>query len=131
MRSIIMAVSLFTTAFASAINEAFNPLSKNPLFVANYTVFACLSFVGGILFYLMFMGIDRNQEELNLVLQHSAKNAQDNNDTSVTHADFPSDSHTDLHVEKPTSTTDFRTDKPTTSTEAHDDVRFTVEEGTS
>ena len=50
MRSIIMAVSLFTTAIAAAIQEAFNPLSKNPLFVVNYTVFAALAFVGGILF---------------------------------------------------------------------------------
>ena len=86
MRSIIMAVSLFTTAIAAAIQEAFNPLSKNPLFVVNYTVFAALAFVGGILFFIVFIGIDRKQEELNLMSQEGAlREAQEAEWQSVPH----------------------------------------------
>ena len=69
MRSTVMAISLFTTAFAAAINEAFSPLAQNPLFIVNYAVFAGLSFVAGILFWYMFRSIDRNQENLNLMSQ--------------------------------------------------------------
>lgn len=38
MRSLVMAFSLFQTALASAIGEAFNPLTADPLLVANYAV---------------------------------------------------------------------------------------------
>lgn len=69
MRSIVMGISIFTTAIAAAIGEAFNPLAQNPLFVANYVVFACLAFVSGILFYLVFFRLDRAQEQLNLIGQ--------------------------------------------------------------
>ncbi|PKI83233.1 hypothetical protein MVES1_003223 [Malassezia vespertilionis] len=70
MRSMVMAViSTLTVAIASAIGEAFNPLSKNPLFTWSYTTFACLSFVGGIAFWFTFRYIDREQEQLNLIGQ--------------------------------------------------------------
>lgn len=114
MRSIIMAVSLFTTAFASAINEAFNPLAKNPLFVINYAVFACLSFVGGALFYVSFRGIDRKQEELNLLSQDSYI-AEHKNPESVSHTDFPSGGHIDEKNEK-SDTPNSLEEKPKLST---------------
>ncbi|WFD35191.1 hypothetical protein MCUN1_002041 [Malassezia cuniculi] len=67
MKSIVMAISVFTSAIAAAIQEAFNPLAKNPNFVINYGVFAGMAFAGGILFYALFRGIDKRQEELNLI----------------------------------------------------------------
>lgn len=69
MRSIVMAIGSFTSAVASAIGEAFIALSENPRWVINYGVFAGLSFVGGILFWLCFRGIDRHQDELNMIGQ--------------------------------------------------------------
>lgn len=75
MRSIVMAVGIFTTAVAAAIGEAFTPLATNPLYIINYVVFACLGFVGGVLFYLCFFRIDRKQEELNLLGQNGAGQA--------------------------------------------------------
>lgn len=69
MRSIVMSISLFTTAIAAALGEAFNALAKNPLFVVNYALFAGLAFVGGIIFWLVFHSVDRQQEQLNLISQ--------------------------------------------------------------
>lgn len=67
MKSMVMALSLFTSAIAAAIQEAFNPLAQNPNFVINYGVFAGLAAVGGIIFYVAFRSIDKRQEELNLI----------------------------------------------------------------
>ncbi|WFD18206.1 hypothetical protein MCAP1_000405 [Malassezia caprae] len=71
MRSIVMAVGTFTTAVASAIGEAFIGLSQNPNWVINYGLFAGLAFVGGILFWLCFRNIDRNQDYLNMIGQET------------------------------------------------------------
>ncbi|KAJ5681880.1 uncharacterized protein N7477_001820 [Penicillium maclennaniae] len=65
MRSLIQAISLFTNAISSAIAEALNPLSADPLLVWNYGVFAVLAFVGGILFIIQFWGLDQEEETLN------------------------------------------------------------------
>ncbi|WFD41976.1 hypothetical protein MPSI1_000614 [Malassezia psittaci] len=64
MRSIVMAIGTFTTAVAAALGEAFVALSANPLFVVNYGVFAGLSFLGAILFWLTFYKIDRRPDDL-------------------------------------------------------------------
>jgi POT family proton-dependent oligopeptide transporter len=65
MRSLIQAISLFTNAISSAIAEALNPLSADPLLVWNYGVFAVLAFVGGILFIIQFWNLDQEEEALN------------------------------------------------------------------
>jgi POT family proton-dependent oligopeptide transporter len=67
MRSLVQAVALFTSAISSAIGEALNPLSEDPLLVWNYGTMAVLSFVGGILFYIQFRGLDAEEEELNML----------------------------------------------------------------
>lgn len=67
MKSMVMAVSVFTSAIAAAVVEAFNPLAKNPTFVILFGIFSGLAFVGGIIFYIIFRGIDKHQEELNLI----------------------------------------------------------------
>ena len=71
MRSIVMAIGTVTTAVASALGEAFVGLSQNPNWIINYGLFAGLSFVGGILFWLFFRRIDQNQDYLNMIGQET------------------------------------------------------------
>lgn len=65
MRSLVMAVGLFMTAIGSAIQEALIPLTKDPLLVWMYTTVACITFVAGVLFAIMYRGIDRESDYLN------------------------------------------------------------------
>lgn len=67
MRSLVQAVALFTTAISSAIAEALNPLSNDPLLVWNYAVMGILSFVGGLFFMYQFRGLDAEEDELNML----------------------------------------------------------------
>lgn len=64
MRSLVMAVFLFTSAISSAIGEAFNPLSTDPRLVWNYATMAGLSGIGGILFWFSFRRLDREDAAL-------------------------------------------------------------------
>lgn len=65
MKSLIMSVNLFMSAFASAVGQAFTPLSGDPLLVWNYTVIACIAFVGGIGFYFTFYYLHAEEDKLN------------------------------------------------------------------
>ncbi|EIW81520.1 PTR2-domain-containing protein [Coniophora puteana RWD-64-598 SS2] len=65
MRSLVMSIFLFQSAFASAIGEAFNPLAADPLLVWNYAVSAILSGVGGVFFWLSVRKLDKQEDELN------------------------------------------------------------------
>jgi len=67
MRSLVMAFSLFQTALASAIGEAFNPLSADPLLTANYGLSMGLAILGGTLFWLQFRGQDADEDKLNML----------------------------------------------------------------
>jgi len=64
MRSLVMAVFLFTNAVSAAIGEAFNPLSTDPRLVWNYGTMAGLAGIGGILFWFSFCQLDREDEAL-------------------------------------------------------------------
>ena len=64
MRSLVTALFLFQSAIASAIGEAFNPLSADPLLVWNYGTMAVLAFVAGIAFYFVHLKIDQEHEDL-------------------------------------------------------------------
>lgn len=84
MKSLVMAVFLFTSAVASAIGEAFNgepcilstgpvffliyspilALSMDPLLVWNYGTMAALSGVGGLFFWLSFRHLDAEDAAL-------------------------------------------------------------------
>ncbi|PLW55691.1 hypothetical protein PCANC_04603 [Puccinia coronata f. sp. avenae] len=64
MRSLVTALFLFQTAIASAIGEAFNPLSADPLLVWNYGTMAVLAFVAGVAFYFFHRKIDQEHDEL-------------------------------------------------------------------
>lgn len=67
MRSLVMAFNLFMTAIAAAIGEAFVSLSADPLLVWNYGVMAVLAFVGGTCFWLQYRGLDKQEDELNML----------------------------------------------------------------
>lgn len=67
MRSMVQAVALFTSAISSAIGEALNPLSADPLLVWNYGVMGVLSTIGGILFWIQFRGLDAEEDALNML----------------------------------------------------------------
>jgi len=55
------------SAIASALGEALNPLAGDPLLVWNYGVAAVLSGVGGVLFWLQFRGLDKQEDALNML----------------------------------------------------------------
>ncbi|KAF9448066.1 hypothetical protein P691DRAFT_670187, partial [Macrolepiota fuliginosa MF-IS2] len=65
MKSLVMAVFLFTSALASAIGEAFVSLSADPLLVWNYGVMGVLAFITGILVWLTVYRLDADEDRLN------------------------------------------------------------------
>ncbi|KAK7451239.1 hypothetical protein VKT23_012577 [Stygiomarasmius scandens] len=65
MRSLVMAVFLFTSAVASALGEAFVSLSLDPLLVWNYGVMGVISFIGGFVFWASVYQLDKKEDELN------------------------------------------------------------------
>lgn len=67
MKSLVMAVNLFMSAISAAIGQAFTPLSDDPLLVWNYTVIACIAFVGGIAFWFCFNHLDTEEDKWNML----------------------------------------------------------------
>ncbi|KAH9965320.1 proton-dependent oligopeptide transport family protein [Russula dissimulans] len=64
MKSLVMAMFLFTSAVSSAIGEALNPLSTDPRLVWNYGTMAVLTGIGGILFWFSFRRLDSEDSAL-------------------------------------------------------------------
>ncbi|KAG0142781.1 hypothetical protein CROQUDRAFT_662105 [Cronartium quercuum f. sp. fusiforme G11] len=64
MRSLVMSLFLFQSAIASAIGEAFNALSEDPLLVWNYGTMALIAFLAGIGFYFSHRALDAEHSEL-------------------------------------------------------------------
>lgn len=69
MRSLVMAVFLFTSAISSALGEAFVSLSADPLLVWNYGVMAVLAGVTGIVFWFYVRKLDAQEDKLNNLSQ--------------------------------------------------------------
>jgi len=67
MKSLVMSVNLFMSAFASAIGQAFTPLSGDPLLVWNYVVVAVIAFVGGVAFWFNFKHLDAEEDKWNML----------------------------------------------------------------
>ncbi|CAG8971246.1 hypothetical protein HYALB_00001412 [Hymenoscyphus albidus] len=65
MRSSIQAFSLFMNAISSALSQALVALAEDPLLVWNYGVVAVIAAIGGILFYVDNMKIDKEEDALN------------------------------------------------------------------
>ncbi|KAG9826203.1 PTR2-domain-containing protein, partial [Aureobasidium melanogenum] len=75
MKSMVMSINLFMSAFAAAIGQAFTPLSEDPLLVWNYTIITILAFLGGVGFWFCFRHLDANEDKLNM-LERSAMQGQ-------------------------------------------------------
>jgi POT family proton-dependent oligopeptide transporter len=67
MRSLVMAVQLFTTAFSAALAQAFTPLTTDPRLVWNYGAVAIIAFATGIAFHFTYRTLDAQEEQLNLL----------------------------------------------------------------
>jgi proton-dependent oligopeptide transporter, POT family len=67
MRSLVMAFNLFMNAISAAIGEAFVSLSADPLLVWNYGVMGVLAFIGGTCFWIQYRGLDKQEDELNML----------------------------------------------------------------
>ncbi|ORY71399.1 POT family-domain-containing protein [Pseudomassariella vexata] len=67
MKSLVMSVNLFMSAFASAVGQAFTPLSGDPLLVWNYGVVAVLAFLGGVGFWFCFKKLDKEEDKWNTI----------------------------------------------------------------
>jgi proton-dependent oligopeptide transporter, POT family len=67
MRSLVMAFNLFMTAISAAIGQALVALSADPLLVWNYGVVGVLSFIGGIGFWFQYRGLDKREDQLNML----------------------------------------------------------------
>lgn len=67
MRSLVMSVQLFTTAFSAALAQAFTPLTLDPLVVWNYGAVAIISFVTGVLFWIAYRKMDKEEDQLNML----------------------------------------------------------------
>lgn len=65
MRSLVMSVFLFTSAVASALGEAFVPITVDPYLVWNYGTMAVIAGVGGSLFWIAVRKIDSEEDILN------------------------------------------------------------------
>ncbi|KAK0390147.1 hypothetical protein NLU13_3720 [Sarocladium strictum] len=67
MKSLVMSVNLFMSAVSAAIGQAFTPMSKDPLYLWNYVVVACIAAVGGIAFWFCFRHLDSEEDKLNML----------------------------------------------------------------
>jgi POT family proton-dependent oligopeptide transporter len=71
MKSMVMSINLFMSAFAAAIGQAFTPISTDPYLVWNYTIITILAFLGGVGFWFCFRHLDAEEDKLNM-LERSA-----------------------------------------------------------
>jgi POT family proton-dependent oligopeptide transporter len=76
MRSLVMSVQLFTTAFSAALAQAFTPLTIDPRLVWNYGAVAIIAFVTGVVFWFVYRGLDKQEEQLNLLPTGHVGNAR-------------------------------------------------------
>ncbi|EXJ82163.1 POT family proton-dependent oligopeptide transporter [Capronia coronata CBS 617.96] len=89
MRSLVQAIALFTNAISAAIAEALNRLSGDPLLIWNYGVFAVVAFVGGLLFFLQFLNLDKEEDELNLLPEGHVYATKDEEYSSIDETQRP------------------------------------------
>jgi len=65
MRSLVMAVYLFTSAISAALGEAFVSLSDDPLLVWNYGSMGVIALISGLIFWFQYRNLDGREDELN------------------------------------------------------------------
>ncbi|PWY77400.1 MFS peptide transporter, putative [Aspergillus heteromorphus CBS 117.55] len=65
MKSLVQSLYLFMNAISSAIQQGLTALSTDPLLIWNYGFVAVLAFVGGNLFFMCNLKLDKEEDELN------------------------------------------------------------------
>ncbi|PYH46332.1 putative MFS peptide transporter [Aspergillus saccharolyticus JOP 1030-1] len=65
MKSLVQSLYLFMNAISSAIQQGLTALSTDPLLIWNYGFVAVLAFIGGNLFYLSNLKLDKEEDDLN------------------------------------------------------------------
>jgi proton-dependent oligopeptide transporter, POT family len=63
--TIVLSLMLFTSALGSVFDQAFVPLSKNPLFIWIYIIVAIIAAVAAILFWILFGHYNKEEDEMN------------------------------------------------------------------
>ena len=64
MKSFVQALYLLTTAFGSALSEAFLPVVVDPKIIWMYTGIAVSAFITGCLFWFLFHHYDDDEEKM-------------------------------------------------------------------
>ncbi|KAK0727129.1 POT family-domain-containing protein [Lasiosphaeria miniovina] len=77
LRSVVQSICLFMNAISSALGFALVPLAEDPYLIWNYGVVAVAATIGGILFYLQFRGLDKEEDRLNLLPKGTFKPNED------------------------------------------------------
>ncbi|KAF2867136.1 POT family-domain-containing protein [Massariosphaeria phaeospora] len=67
MRSLVQAFSLMTNAFSAALGFALLGLADNPFLVWNYAIPGFIAFAAMCVFWLMYRGLDKREDHLNLL----------------------------------------------------------------
>uniref|UniRef100_A0A060TDZ1 ARAD1D03740p n=1 Tax=Blastobotrys adeninivorans TaxID=409370 RepID=A0A060TDZ1_BLAAD len=67
MKSFIMSLFLVTNAFGSALGIALSSVSVDPKLIWMYTGLACATVIAGIVFWLIFRGLNKIEDELNVI----------------------------------------------------------------
>lgn len=65
MRSLVMAIFLFISSIAAALNEAFTTISLDPYLIWNYGSMGVIAAVGGTLFWISVRKLDADEDRLN------------------------------------------------------------------
>ncbi|KAL8282347.1 hypothetical protein RB597_009855 [Gaeumannomyces tritici] len=65
MKSLVMSVNLFMSAFSAAVGQAWTPLSQDPFLVWNYASVAIIAGVAGVAFWFFFKHYDAIEDDLN------------------------------------------------------------------
>ena len=61
----MLSVMLFSSAIGSVFDQAFIPLSKNPLFVWLYVTVAIVASTAAIIFWFLFRHYNQEDDEMN------------------------------------------------------------------
>lgn len=67
MKSFVQSLFLLTTAFGSAINEAFTPALYDPAILWVYVGLTCGSFVAGCVVWVLFHKLNDKEDEMNYI----------------------------------------------------------------
>jgi proton-dependent oligopeptide transporter, POT family len=65
MKSFVQSMYLLTSAFGSALSEAFVPLVGDPQMMWLFTGIGCSAVVAGVLVYIIFRKYNATEEQMN------------------------------------------------------------------